>query len=268
MPHNVTVVIGTGGMGLAIARRIGSGKTLLVADFDHQALKQAAQHLENEGHSVHTRTVDVSIPESVAALAEAAAELGSVTAVVHTAGVSPAQAPVEEILRVDLLGTALVLDEFARHIAPGGAGIIVASMAGHMATLPPEHEHALAHTPAADLLALDFLNPDRIQHPAMAYAIAKRANTLRVRAAATPWGTAAARINSLSPGVISTAMSRQELTSDAGDAMRAMVDNSAAGRLGTPDDIAAAAAFLLGPDAAYITGTDLLIDGGVLAALR
>lgn len=269
MRHEVAVIIGTGGMGMAIARRLGSGKTLLLADFNKEALDRAAGTLRGEGHSVHVHPVDVSLPESVAALAAAAAELGPVTTVAHTAGLSPEQAPVDAILRVDLLGTALVLDEFVRVIAPGGAAVIVASMAGHLtAPLPPEQERALATTSTSELLALEFLGPDQIEHPATAYGVAKHANVLRVRSAAASWGAAQARVNSISPGVISTAIGRQELTGEAGGAVRWLIENSATGRLGTPDDIAAAAAFLLGPDAGFITGTDLLVDGGVIASVR
>jgi NAD(P)-dependent dehydrogenase (short-subunit alcohol dehydrogenase family) len=269
MKQEVAVVIGTGGIGMAIARRLGSGKTLLLADFNKEILDNAAEVLRAEGHRVHVQPVDVSTPESVAALGAAAAELGPVTTVAHTAGLSPVQAPVDAVLRVDLLGTALVLDEFARIIAPGGAAVVVASMAGHFAApLPPEHERALATTPAAELLALDFLGPDQISEPAVAYMVAKRANVLRVQAAAVSWGAAQARVNSISPGVISTPMGQQELDGESGEGIRALVENSATGRMGTPYDIAAAAAFLLGPDASFITGTDLLVDGGVVASVR
>ncbi|MFI9386960.1 SDR family oxidoreductase [Kutzneria sp. NPDC052558] len=269
MRREIVVIIGTGGMGLAIARRLGSGKTLLLGDANPETLDRAAQALRGEGHSVHVRAVDVSTPESVAALADAAAELGPVTAIAHTAALSPAQAPVDVILRVDLVGTALVLDEFARVVAPGGAAVVVASMAGHLLPpLPKEHERALAITPTSELLALEFLGPDRIDHPAAAYGIAKRGNMLRVQHAAVRWGARRARVNSISPGIVFTAMSHEELAGEQGDVMRRMIDDSAAGRAGTPDDIADAAAFLLGPHAGFITGADLLVDGGVVASVR
>jgi NAD(P)-dependent dehydrogenase (short-subunit alcohol dehydrogenase family) len=162
-----------------------------------------------------------------------------------------------------------VLQEFGEVIAPGGAGVVVASMAGHM--FPPltaEQERALAHTPANELLGLAFVSPQKITEPGIAYGIAKQANHIRVRAASAHWGRRGARINSISPGIISTPMGQQELASPVGDGMRAMIAASATGRLGTPEDIASATAFLLGPDASFITGTDLLVDGGVIAAVK
>lgn len=269
MGGEVLVVIGVGGMGRAIARRQGPGKTVLLADFDENTLATAASALEGDGHKVTTRHVDVSARGSVSALARAAADLGAVTQVVHTAGLSPVQAPAAAILNVDLLGAALVLEEFGQVIAAGGAGVVISSMAAHMgAPIEPAHEAALATTPADQLLELPFASPDTVADPGLAYGLAKRANQIRVQAASLTWGERGARINSISPGVISTPMGQAELGSASGQIMRAMIGASATGRLGTPDDIAAAAAFLLGPDSSFITGTDLLVDGGVVAALR
>jgi NAD(P)-dependent dehydrogenase (short-subunit alcohol dehydrogenase family) len=265
----VLVVIGVGGMGRAIARRKGTGKAVLLADFDEATLETAAEVLTGEGHQVTAQRVDVASGESVAELAEAAAALGRVAQVVHTAGLSSGQAPASAILAVDLLGVALVLEEFGRVIAAGGAGVVIASMAGH--TVPPltaEQENALAVTPAQELLRLPFLDEPGIGGVGGTYGIAKRANQLRVQAASVAWGERGARLNSISPGIISTPMGQLELRAASGDMMRAMIEASAAGRLGTPDDIASAAAFLLGPESGFITGTDLLVDGGVIAALR
>ncbi|OMC22761.1 SDR family oxidoreductase [Mycobacterium sp. SP-6446] len=267
MAREVLTVIGVGGMGQAIARRLGAGKTVLLADYSDETLVAVAESLTADGHHVESRSVDVASAQSVHGLAEYAASLGSVTQVAHTAGLSPSQAPAEAILAVDLLGVALVLDEFGEVIAPGGAGVVIASMAGHM--FPPmgaDQERALAHNPPSELLQLDFISG--ITDPNLAYPIAKQANHIRVRAASAHWGRRGARINSISPGVISTPMGQQELASPVGDGMRAMVAMSATGRLGTPEDIAAATAFLLGPDASFITGTDLLVDGGVIAAIK
>ena len=216
---------------------------------------------------MQARSVDVSSAQSVGTLAQQAAALGSVTHVAHTAGLSPSQAPAAAILAVDLLGVALVLDEFAKVIAPGGAGVVIASMAGHIfPPLTPEQERAVTQTPAQELLGLPFIS--ELTEPALAYGVAKRANRIQVQAASKVWGQRGARINSISPGIISTPMGQQELASPVGDGMRAMTAASAAGRVGTPDDIASAAAFLLGQDASFITGADLLVDGGVTAAMR
>ncbi|AGI88109.1 MULTISPECIES: SDR family oxidoreductase [Streptomyces] len=268
MGRNVVVVIGVGGMGEAIARRQGPGNRLLLADFDEATLAAVAERLRGQGHEVVTQAVDVSSASSVTALAEAAAGLGAVTQVVHTAGLSPVQASPAAVLRVDLLGTALVVEEFGHVVAPGGAGVVIASMAGHMLRTPltAEQESALAHTPAEELLRLPFADPEALGQGA--YGLAKYGNRLRVQAASAAWGARGARINSVSPGVIATPMGQQELDGASGRTMRAMVAASGTGRLGTPEDIAEAAAFLLGPGASFITGNDLLVDGGVVAALR
>lgn len=265
----VLVVVGVGGMGRSIARRLGPGKTVLLADFNTDALSAAAADLGTDGLAVETQTVDVSQVESVRALARTAARLGPVTHVAHTAGLSPVQASVAAILAVDLVGSAHVLDAFEDVIAPGGAGVVIASMAGQLARrLSPEQENALAQEPTESLAALTFATAEAITDPTDAYSIAKRANQLRVAAASTAWGARGARINSISPGVIATPMSQQELAGPAGAGMRKMIAGSATGRQGTPEDITSAAAFLLGPEASFITGTDLLVDGGVVAGLR
>ncbi|MUM15778.1 SDR family oxidoreductase [Mycobacterium sp. CBMA271] len=267
MSDEVVVVTGVGGMGRVIARRQGVGKTLLLADYNEETLQAVVDELRADGHNVIGQRVDVSSRESVSALAEASAALGRVTQVAHTAGLSPAQSPTNAILAVDLVGVALVLDEFGKVVAAGGAGVVIASMAGHMPLeLTAEQEVALASTPAEELLALPYVAA--IEHPAVAYQFSKRANHIRVRVAARQWGARGARINSISPGVVSTKMGHQELASETGAITKAMIDGSASGRIGTSDDVAAAAAFLLGPESSYVTGTDLLVDGGVIAAAR
>lgn len=262
----VTVVVGVGGMGRAIARRLGAGTTLVLGDHDEGTLDRAATELRDEGHKVVAQLVDVTDRASVAALADTAAGLGAVTRLAHTAGVSPAQASADRIVRVDLLGVAFTIEEFAEVITPGGAGVIVASMAGYrLAVLPPDQELELTVTPAEYLLDLPFVR-EATRSPRTAYWLAKRANQLRVQAAAARWGERRARLNSISPGMVATPMGHAEFDGPSGDGMRAAVAASAARRVGTPADVASAAAFLLGPDAGYITGTDLLVDGGVTAA--
>lgn len=269
MNREVLVVIGVGGIGQAIARRQGSGKSVLLADFNEHTLEAGASQLQAAGHRVTTHRVEVSSRESVSALAQAAAGLGSVVQVVHTAGLSPAQAKPTAILAVDLLGVALVLEEFGRVIASGGAGVVISSMAGYMVPpLEPAQEEALAHAPADELLQLPFLGAAAVPTSGAAYVISKRANRLRVQAESGGWGERGARVNSISPGIILTPLAQQEMASEGGPAYQAMIEASASVRVGTPDEVASAAAYLLGPDATFISGSDLLIDGGVIAALR
>jgi NAD(P)-dependent dehydrogenase (short-subunit alcohol dehydrogenase family) len=218
---------------------------------------------------VTTRVTDVADHDAVESLADAAAALGPVTQVVHTAGVSPTQATVERILQVDLLGTAMALDAFARVVAPGGAGLVIASMAGHRESpYAPEIEHALATTETAKLLELAFLQSERTGTTVHAYALSKRANSLRVQTAAAAWGKRQARLNAVSPGVIITPLALDELAGPRREWFEHVREVSVAGRFGTPDEVAEAAAFLLGRQAGFITGADLLMDGGVTAALR
>ncbi len=266
--REVTVVIGVGGMGRAIARRLASGRTLVLADFDPATLRSVAAALEVEGHDVTSLVTDVSDVDAVAALAAEAGRLGPVRFVVHTAGLSPVQASAEAILRVDLLGVAFVLEEFGTVVSPGGAGVIIASMAGHMGPpLGAEEEAQLARAPARELAGSALVDPSLHPDPGLAYVFAKRANHLRVRAASVEWGRRGARLNSISPGIIATPMGRAELAGPTGAFMRSLVEGSGTGRLGTPDDIAAATEFLLSPAASFVTGTDLLVDGGVMGAL-
>jgi len=266
--RDVVVVIGTGGMGQAIARRLGPGAHLLIADINETGVRSLGAELEGEGYLVTAAVVDVSARESVAALARRAASLGPVRSVAHTAGLSPVQASVEAILAVDLLGVALVLEEFGGVVAPGGAGVVIASMAGSFTPAPePAVARQLASTPADELLALPVTRPESFGNSGDAYGFAKRANQIRVQAASTTWGARGARINSISPGVIATPMGAAELDSEHGVFMRMMVDASNARRLGTAADIAAAADFLLSPAASFICGVDLLVDGGVVAAV-
>ena len=267
--REVIVLVGAGAIGLAIARRQGPGKTVLLASIHEDRLQSDAAALEVDGYHVRTQHVDVASAESVRALALAATELGAVAQVVDTAGVSPVQATPEAILAVDLVGTAIVHEEFGRVIALGGAGLVISSMAGYMLpALDPADDHALAQTPASELLNLPILSGEAVPNSGAAYAIAKRANHLRVQAAAIPWGERGARINSISPGIIVTPLARDEMSGPGAESYRQMIETSPVGRVGTTDEVASAAAFLMGPDAAFITGSDLLMDGGVIASIR
>jgi NAD(P)-dependent dehydrogenase (short-subunit alcohol dehydrogenase family) len=264
---NVVVVIGAGSIGQAIARRVSAGKHVLLADLRLDAADAAAKVLADAGFEVSTTTVDVSSRASVQALVDRAVALGEVTGVIHAAGVSPSQATPATILAVDLYGTALVLELFGEVIAAGGSCVVIASQSGHrLPGLSVEQNAALATTPTEELLALSMLQPDQVTDPLHAYQISKRGNSLRVMAQAVRWGKRGARVNTISPGIIFTPLARDELSGPRGEGYRRMIEISAAGRGGTPDEVGTVGALLMGPDGAFITGSDFLMDGGVTAA--
>ncbi len=265
--REVIVVIGAGQIGQAIARRVGVGKRVLLADMRPENAAAAAEVLANAGYEATVAKVDVSSRDAVRALVETATALGDVTGLIHAAGVSPSQASPATILRVDLYGTALVLEQFGEVIARGGAGVVIASQSGHR--LPPltvEQNRALATTPVEELLGLPFLQPDRVTDSLHAYQLSKRGNSLRVMAEAVRWGKRGARVNTISPGIIVTPLARDELKGPRGEGYRRMIELSAAGRAGTPDEVGSVGALLMGPDGGFITGSDFLMDGGVTAA--
>ncbi|MBI1344576.1 MAG: SDR family oxidoreductase [Terrimonas sp.] len=263
----VVVLIGAGSIGLAIARRVSAGKHILVADLREENNQAVAKTLSEAGFAVSTTLVDVSSRSSVHALVEKAVSLGMVTGLIHAAGVSPSQASPATILKVDLFGTALVLEEFGHIMAAGGSGIVIASQSGHrLPALTPELNKALATTAADELLSLPFLRDNQVTDSLHAYQLSKRGNALRVMAEAVRWGKKGARINCISPGIIITPLAKDELAGPRGDGYRRMIGISAAGRAGTPDEVATLAALLMGADGAFITGSDFLMDGGVTAA--
>ena len=265
--RNVTVVIGAGSIGQAIARRVSAGKHVVLADLRQENADTAAKVLLDAGFEVTTAVVDVSSRESVQALVKLATTIGEVCAVIHAAGVSPSQAPVSTILRVDLYGTALVLEVFGNVIAEGGSAVVIASQSGHrLPALTPEQNKALATTPVEELLALPMLQAEQVSDPLHAYQISKRGNSLRVMAEAVRWGKRGARVNTISPGIIFTPLARDELSGPRGEGYQRMINLCAAGRGGTPDEVGSVAALLMGPEGTFITGSDFLMDGGVTAA--
>jgi len=264
---NVIVVIGAGLIGQAIARRVSAGKHVVLADLRQENADTAAKILSDAGFDVSTTKVDVSSRASVQALVETAKSFGEISGVIHAAGVSPSQASPETILKVDLYGTALVLEEFGNVIASGGTGVVIASMSGHrLPALSAEQNMLLATTPVEELLALPMLQPDKVTDPLNAYQISKRGNSLRVMAEAVRWGKRGARINTISPGIIITPLANDELKGPRGAGYRRMMEGCAAGRAGTPDEVGTVGALLMGADGAFITGSDFLMDGGVTAA--
>ena len=264
---NIVVLIGAGSIGLAIARRIGTGKHVLLADLKQEYVDVASKILHNAGFEVSTTIVDVSLRKSVHSLVEKATALGNICGVIHAAGVSPSQASPETILKVDLYGTALVLEEFGNVISSGGAGVVIASQSGHrLPALSAEHDRLLATTPADELLNLSMLKPDQISDSLYAYQISKRGNSLRVKCEAVRWGKRGARVNTISPGIIITPLANDELSGPRGDGYRKMINLCPAGRAGTPDEVATVAALLMGLEGAFITGSDFLMDGGVTSS--
>jgi NAD(P)-dependent dehydrogenase (short-subunit alcohol dehydrogenase family) len=263
----VNVVIGSGSIGQAIARRVSFGKHVVLADLKEENAKSAAKTLSEAGFEVSTATVDISSRQSIRALVELASSIGSVTGLIHAAGVSPTQATAATILKVDLYGTAVLLEEFGNVIARGGSGVVIASQSGHrLPALSAEQNKALALTPADELLALPMLQPDQVTDPLHAYQVSKRGNSLRVMAEAVRWGKRGARINTISPGIIMTPLAKDELSGPRGPGYRRMIELSASGRAGTPDEVGNVAALLMGPDGGFITGSDFLMDGGVTAS--
>ena len=264
---DVVVVLGPGLIGQAIARRVGTGKHVVLADLREANAAAAANTLRNAGFDVSTTTVDVSSRDSIHALVENATARGDITRVIHAAGVSPSQAPIEAILAVDLYCTAVVLEEFGNVVAPGGAVVVIASQSGHrLGALTPEQNEALATTPAEELLQLPMLQPDQVSDTLHAYQLAKRGNALRVMAEAVRWAERRARVNTISPGIIITPLAIDELTGPRGEGYRRMIEQSPVGRAGTPDEVAGVAALLMGSDGGFITGSDVLMDGGVTAS--
>lgn len=270
IPRRVLAILGCGGMGLATARRLGGGRKILLADYSQTNLDSAAKTLRDEGQDVETHLVDVADFDSVQAFAAAAASAGHIEAVVHTAGLSPVMAPPRRIYEVDLLGTAHVIDAFQPLIPAGASLTCIASIARFDKAPSPELAAHLASAPRDQLLTtkhlLDVDAPDPA--PAASYSLSKCANFLRVQAAARPWAARGARINCVSPGVITTPMIRQELASPLGPAIKGMIDSLPMQRGGSPDEIAGVVAFLAGPDASYITGADIVVDGGFIAGNR
>ncbi len=264
----VVALLGAGSMGTAIVRRIAAGKKILLGDISEKALERVGDDFRRSGYDVETMVVNGLKKDSVEAFAKKAAELGPVMYFIDTAGASPNQANPEHIVDLDMVGTGYAVDAFGEVMAAGGAGLIISSQAAYMYPIPNDVEVQLVRTPTEELKNVPFIKEVAMQNSGFAYMIAKRMNHLQAqRAAATTWRKRRARINTISPGIIVTPLAYDEFNAN-GAGYQRMIDASAAQRVGTSDEIAEAAAFLLGEHARFITGTDLLIDGGVIAAIR
>lgn len=260
----LVVVIGSGGIGMAIARRVGAGRRILLANHSQAASDEGVKTLTLAGFDAVGMEADISSRNSIDAIVDRASAMGAVTTLVQAAGVSPSQAPVEAILKVDLFGTAAIIEAFGGVMAEGGAGVVISSQSGYrMPALTAEQDALLAATPSEELLSLDFVRS--VSDQLHAYQMSKRCNSLRVRAEAVKWAKRGARVNSISPGIIVTPLANDELNGDRAEFYQAMLRKMPAGRAGTPDEVAALAAFVLGSEGAFITGSDFLIDGGATA---
>lgn len=264
----VIALLGAGSMGTAIVRRIAAGKKILLGDISEKNLEKVSHDFKYSGYDVETMIVNALEKDSVEAFARKAASLGPVMTFIDTAGASPNQAKPEHIIALDMVGTGYAVDAFGQVMAPGGAGLIISSQTGYMYPIPYETEQEILNTPTEKLTELSIVKDVAMQNSGWAYMIAKRVNHLQaMKAAATTWKARRARINTLSPGIIVTPLAYDEFAA-AGEGYQRMIDASAAERSGTSDEIAEAGAFLLGEHAGFITGTDLLIDGGTIAAIR
>lgn len=265
MPKQVSVLVGAGSIGQAIIRRVSAGKHIVLADYSLDNAHRAARTLENAGYECSTIKCDLGSREDILALVEYATGKGEVMNVVNAAGVSPSQAPVAEILRVDLYGTSVLIEEFGKVIGEGGSCVVISSQSGHrLPALPQEQNDALAMTATEKLLDLPFLRA--IDDTLKAYQYSKRCNVLRVMAEATRWGKRGATINSISPGIIITPLANDELHGPRKDGYLKMIEGMPARRAGTPDEVGDLAEFLMSSRGRFISGTDILIDGGTTAS--
>lgn len=264
---DVMILTGAGQIGMAIARRMGYGMKIIVGDNRMANAEAIADIMNKAGFDTVPFQMDLSSRESILSMIAEARKYGPIKMLVNAAGVSPSQASVETILRVDLYGTAVLLEEVGKVIAEGGTGVTISSQSGHrMPALAPEQDEQLAMTPTDELLALDMLQPGNIRDTLHAYQMAKRCNVKRVMAEAVKWGQRGARINSISPGIIVTPLALDEFNGPRGDFYKNMFAKCPAGRPGTADEVANVAELLMRPQGAFITGADFLIDGGATAS--
>ncbi|WP_308527282.1 SDR family oxidoreductase [uncultured Oscillibacter sp.] len=264
---NVMILTGAGQIGMAIARRMGYGMKIVIGDKKMENAQRISRTMNEAGFDTEPMEMDLSSRESIKALIAEAQGYGPIIMLVNAAGVSPSQAPIEAILKVDLYGTAVLLEEVGKVIAPGGVGVTISSQSGHrMPALTPKEDEQLACTPTEELLSLDILQPENIRDTLHAYQMAKRCNEKRVMAESVKWGEKGARVNSISPGIIVTPLAIDEFNGPRGDFYKNMFAKCPAGRPGTADEVANVAELLMSDRGAFITGSDFLVDGGATAS--
>lgn len=267
MSKEVMIVTGAGQISMAIARRVGYGKKIVMGDKNMENAKAIAKIMNEAGFDVEPVEMDLSSRESILNLIAKAKEYGEIKMLVNGVGVSPSQAPVEAILKVDLYGTAVLLEEVGKVIAKGGVGVTISSQSGwRMPQLTAEQDAQLATTPTEELLGLEILQPDNIRDTLHAYQMAKRCNEKRVMAQSVEWGKRGARINDIAPGIIVTPLAIDEFNGPRGDFYKNMFAKCPAGRPGTADEIANVAELLMSDRGAFITGSTFLVDGGATAS--
>ena len=267
MTKEVLLVTGAGQIGLAIVRRMGYGKKIVIATRRPEKAKETLTTLTNAGFDAVVIKMDMASRESIVNAVKTAQEYGPIKMLVNAAGVSPSQATIEQILQVDLLGTAILLEEVRKVIAPGGVGVTISSQSGwRMKQLTPEEDRALAMTPTEELLSLDILQPENIVNTLHAYQLAKRCNEKRTMYEAVEWGKRGARLNDIAPGIIVTPLAVDEFNGLRGDFYKNMFAKCPAGRPGTTDEVADVAELLMSERAQFITGATFLVDGGATAS--
>lgn len=267
MEKDVVILTGAGQIGMAIARRVGFGKKIVVGDKSIKNAEGIAKIMNDSGFDVVPVEMDLSSRESILNLIHEAKNYGEIAMLINAAGVSPSQAPVEAILKVDLYGTAVLLEEVGKVIREGGVGVTISSQSGwRMPALTAEQDELLAVTPTEELLSLEMLQPENIKDTLHAYQMAKRCNEKRVMAEAVKWGERGARLNDIAPGIIVTPLAIDEFNGPRGDFYKNMFAKCPAGRPGTADEVANVAELLMGSAGAFITGSTILIDGGATAS--
>ena len=267
MKKDVMIVTGAGQISMAIARRTGFGNKIILGDRNIKNAETTAEIMNNAGFDVEPFEMDLSSRKSIRAMIAKAQEYGEIKYLVNGAGVSPSQAPVEAILKVDLYGTAVLLEEVGKVIAEGGSGVTISSQSGwRMPQLTPEQDRQLAMTPAEELLDLEILKPENIKDTLHAYQLAKRCNEKRVMYECIRWGERGARLNDIAPGIIVTPLAVDEFNGPRGDFYRNMFAKCPAGRPGTADEMANIAELLMSDAGAFITGSTFLADGGATAS--
>lgn len=267
MAKDVMLVTGAGQISMVLARRVGFGKKIVLGDKNPKNCETVAKIMNDAGYDVEPFVMDLSSRESILAMIKKGQEFGEIKYLINGAGVSPSQAPIEAILKVDLYGTAVLLEEVGKVIAKGGAGVTISSQSGwRMPQLTPEQDRQLAMTPTEELLKLDILQPENIRDTLHAYQLAKRCNEKRVMYECIRWGERGARLNDIAPGIIVTPLAIDEFNGPRGDFYKNMFAKCPAGRPGTADEMASIAELLMSDAGAFITGSTFLADGGATAS--